>query len=151
MKNIAINGLGRIGRMVLRHYLIDAPDTVQIVAANDLTPIDELAYLIRYDSVHRRATFPIKTGSDYIANTCPFCALAFYPYLRRYSFKVKDISTIINESMGGREYEDKLEKYWRCKSVDEIIEKSRENFEANGYKEEEMRHILPLLFGFAGP
>ncbi len=66
MKNIAINGLGRIGRMALRHYLIDAPDTVQIVAANDLTPIDELAYLIRYDSVHRRATFPIKTGSDYI-------------------------------------------------------------------------------------
>jgi glyceraldehyde-3-phosphate dehydrogenase type I len=66
MKNIAINGLGRIGRMVLRHYLIDAPDTVQIVAANDLTPIDELAYLIRYDSVHRRATFPIKTGSDYM-------------------------------------------------------------------------------------
>ena len=66
MKNIAINGLGRIGRMVLRHYLIDAPDTVQIVAANDLTPIDELAYLIRYDSVHRGATFPIKIGSDYM-------------------------------------------------------------------------------------
>ncbi len=93
----------------------------------------------------------IKIGADYIANTCPFCALAFYPYLRRYSFKVKDISSIINESMGGKEYEDKLEKYWRCKSVDELIEKSRDNFEANGYKEEEMRHVLPLLFGFAGP
>jgi glyceraldehyde-3-phosphate dehydrogenase type I len=66
MKNVAINGLGRIGRMVLRHYLVDPPDNVHIVAANDLTPIDELAYLIRYDSVHRRATFPIKTGSDYM-------------------------------------------------------------------------------------
>jgi glyceraldehyde-3-phosphate dehydrogenase type I len=66
MKNIAINGLGRIGRMVLRHYLAHAPNQVHIVAANDLTPIDELAYLIRYDSVHRRATFPIKTGSDYM-------------------------------------------------------------------------------------
>lgn len=92
----------------------------------------------------------IKIGADYIANTCPFCALAFYPYLRQYSFKVKDISSIINEAMGGREYEDKLVKYWRCESVDEIIEKSRENFEANGYTEEEMRHILPLLFGFPG-
>jgi Fe-S oxidoreductase len=89
----------------------------------------------------------IKIGADYIANTCPFCAMAFYPYLRQYSFKVKDISSIINESMGGREYEDKLEKYWRCKSIDELIEKSRDNFEANGYKEEEMRHVLPLLFG----
>jgi glyceraldehyde-3-phosphate dehydrogenase type I len=66
MKNIAINGLGRIGRMVLRHYLDNAPDAVQIVAANDLTPLDELAYLIRYDSVHGRAAFSIKTGSDYI-------------------------------------------------------------------------------------
>jgi glyceraldehyde-3-phosphate dehydrogenase type I len=66
MKNVAINGLGRIGRMVLRHYLIDPPGNVQIVAANDLTPIDELAYLVRYDSVHGRAAFPIKTGSDYM-------------------------------------------------------------------------------------
>lgn len=89
-----------------------------------------------------------KTGADYIANTCPFCALAFYPYLRQHAFKVKDIATLINESMGGREYEDKLDKYWKCKSVDEIIEKSRENFEANGYREEEMRQILPLLFAF---
>jgi Fe-S oxidoreductase len=89
----------------------------------------------------------IKIGADYIANTCPFCALAFYPYLRRYAFKMKDISSIINEAMGGKEYEDKLEKYWRCKSLDEIIEKSREYFEANGYKEEEMRQVLPILFG----
>ncbi len=66
MKKIAINGLGRIGRMVLRNYLINPPDNVKIVAANDLTPIDELAYLIHYDSVHGRATFPIETGSDYI-------------------------------------------------------------------------------------
>ena len=93
----------------------------------------------------------IKTGTDYIANTCSFCALAFYPYIRQYSFEVKGIATLVNQSAGGREYEDKLAKYWRCKSVEEIIEKSRENFEANGYTEEEMRHILPLLFAFPGP
>jgi glyceraldehyde-3-phosphate dehydrogenase type I len=66
MKKIAINGLGRIGRMVLRNYLINPLENVKIVAANDLTPIDELAYLIRYDSVHGRATFPIEIGKDYI-------------------------------------------------------------------------------------
>jgi glyceraldehyde 3-phosphate dehydrogenase (phosphorylating) len=66
MKKVAINGLGRIGRMVLRHYFSDPPGNVQIVAANDLTPLDELSYLMRYDSVHGRATFPIKTGSDYM-------------------------------------------------------------------------------------
>jgi glyceraldehyde-3-phosphate dehydrogenase type I len=60
MKNIAINGLGRIGRMVLRHFLADPPSNIRIVAANDLTPLDELAYLIRYDSVHGRTSFPVE-------------------------------------------------------------------------------------------
>lgn len=66
MKKIAINGLGRIGRLVLRHYLSDPPKNLQIVAANDLTPTDELAYLLRYDSVHGRASFPIESGQDYL-------------------------------------------------------------------------------------
>jgi Fe-S oxidoreductase len=95
---------------------------------------------------HNLAEEIIKTGADYTANTCPFCGLAFYPYIRQSLCDVKDIATIINEAMGGREYEDKLKKYWSCKSIDEIIEKSRENFKENGYTEEEMRQILPLIF-----
>ena len=66
MKKIAINGLGRIGRLVLRHYLSSPPKNLQIVAANDLTPTDELAYLLRYDSVHGRASFPIESSQDYL-------------------------------------------------------------------------------------
>ena len=66
MKKIAINGLGRIGRLVLRHYVSDPPKNLQIVATNDLTPTDELAYLLRYDSVHGKASFPIQVGSDYL-------------------------------------------------------------------------------------
>ena len=60
MKRIAINGLGRIGRMVLRHYVDVRPKEVELVAANDLVPTDDLAYLIRYDSVHGRATFQVE-------------------------------------------------------------------------------------------
>ena len=67
MKKVAINGLGRIGRLVLRHYLSDPPQNLQIVAANDLTPTDELAYLLRYDSVHGKASFPIASGQNYLA------------------------------------------------------------------------------------
>lgn len=47
---IGINGFGRIGRMVLRAAL--TRDDVEIVAVNDLLPIDHLAYLLKYDSVH---------------------------------------------------------------------------------------------------
>ncbi len=64
MTRIAINGLGRIGRLVLRHYLETAPEGVEIVAANDLVPTDDLAYLLKYDSVHGRAVFPITATSD---------------------------------------------------------------------------------------
>jgi glyceraldehyde-3-phosphate dehydrogenase type I len=52
MKRIAINGLGRIGRLALRRYITSNEKAVTVVAANDLTPLDELEYLFRYDSAH---------------------------------------------------------------------------------------------------
>ncbi len=66
MKKIAINGLGRIGRLVLRHYMEMMPDSFTIVAANDLVPTEDLAYLIKFDSVHGKAPFQIDYGNDYI-------------------------------------------------------------------------------------
>ena len=47
---IGINGFGRIGRMVLRRALT-LPDT-EIVAVNDRANLGDLAYLLKYDSVH---------------------------------------------------------------------------------------------------
>ena len=67
MKKIAINGLGRIGRLVLRLFVANPPKNVTLVAANSPAPIEELAYLIKYDSVHGRAPFELKAGPDYIA------------------------------------------------------------------------------------
>ena len=67
MKRVAINGLGRIGRMVLRHYMEMRPKDVELVAANDLVPPDDLAYLLKYDSVHGRASFPVSPGGDGIS------------------------------------------------------------------------------------
>lgn len=50
--NIAINGFGRIGRLVCR-LIADRKD-IKIVAINDLVPADNLAYLLKYDSTHGR-------------------------------------------------------------------------------------------------
>ena len=71
MKKVAINGLGRIGRMVLHHFIVCPPDDIEIVAANDLTPLDELAYLLRYDSVHGKFPVPveIETGGIRLGST----------------------------------------------------------------------------------
>ena len=66
MKNIAINGLGRIGRLVLRHYCEHPPKNVQIVAVNDLVPAENLAYLLRFDSVHGRTPYPVTAEGNQI-------------------------------------------------------------------------------------
>lgn len=50
--NVAINGFGRIGRLVFRQ-LIQNPD-FNIIAVNDLVPADNLGYLLKYDSTHGR-------------------------------------------------------------------------------------------------
>jgi glyceraldehyde-3-phosphate dehydrogenase type I len=66
MKKVAINGLGRIGRLVLRNFIEAPPDGIEIVAANDLTPMDDLAYLMKYDSVHGRSSFEVKYGEGFL-------------------------------------------------------------------------------------
>lgn len=52
MKKIAINGFGRIGRLVFR--IIEERDDMEVVAINDLSTPEELAYLLKYDTNHRR-------------------------------------------------------------------------------------------------
>jgi glyceraldehyde 3-phosphate dehydrogenase len=52
MPNVAINGLGRIGRAALK-ILLDS-DGLDLVAVNDIADVDNLAYLLRFDSVYGR-------------------------------------------------------------------------------------------------
>ncbi len=63
MKKVAINGLGRIGKMVLWHYVTNKPKNVEIVIANggSGTP-EDLAYMLKFDSVHGR--FPAEVEYD---------------------------------------------------------------------------------------
>ena len=57
---IGLNGFGRIGRMVLRRALT-LPE-VEVVAVNDLAHVGDLAYLLKYDSVHGH--FPGEVSHD---------------------------------------------------------------------------------------
>lgn len=62
-KRVAINGLGRIGNQVLRHYINNLPKNCEIVAANT-SSVEDAAYLLKYDSVHGRADFDIQTQEN---------------------------------------------------------------------------------------
>lgn len=63
---IAINGFGRVGRLVLRAVLESRRKDVDIVAINDLAPVETNAHLLRFDSVHGRCPGEVKVDGDRI-------------------------------------------------------------------------------------
>ncbi|MBD3345160.1 MAG: type I glyceraldehyde-3-phosphate dehydrogenase [Chitinivibrionales bacterium] len=64
MARLAINGLGRIGRAVLK-IASDMPD-MEVVAVNDLLPAENLAYLLKFDSVYGRFHKPVKAEGEHL-------------------------------------------------------------------------------------
>ena len=62
MVRVAINGFGRIGRLVLRAIVESGRRDIEIVAVNDLGPVETNAHLLRYDSVHGR--FPAQVAVE---------------------------------------------------------------------------------------
>jgi glyceraldehyde 3-phosphate dehydrogenase len=58
---VAINGFGRIGRLVLRAILESRRDDIEVVAINDLGPVETNAHLLRYDSIHGTYVGEVKT------------------------------------------------------------------------------------------
>jgi glyceraldehyde 3-phosphate dehydrogenase len=63
---VAINGFGRIGRLVLRSIAEHGRTDIEVVAINDLGPVETNAHLLRYDSVHGRFPGTVTTGEDWI-------------------------------------------------------------------------------------
>lgn len=61
-KKVAVNGLGRIGSAVLK-IILETPE-LELAAINDLLPVDNLAYLLKYDSVYGRYEKEVKPGKD---------------------------------------------------------------------------------------
>ena len=63
---VAINGFGRIGRLVLRSIVEHGRTDIEVVAINDLGPVETNAHLLRYDSVHGRFPHEVKVDGDTI-------------------------------------------------------------------------------------
>jgi glyceraldehyde 3-phosphate dehydrogenase len=64
---VFINGFGRIGRLAFRAMAENySSSDIEIVAINDLVPPDNLAYLLKYDSVHGRSSLDISSDNDHL-------------------------------------------------------------------------------------
>jgi glyceraldehyde 3-phosphate dehydrogenase len=69
---VAINGFGRIGRNILRAIIESGRNDIEVVALNDLGPVETNAHLLRFDSVHGRFPGEVKVVGDSIdAGTGP--------------------------------------------------------------------------------
>ncbi|MDX9834982.1 MAG: type I glyceraldehyde-3-phosphate dehydrogenase [Desulfobulbus sp.] len=64
MYKVAINGLGRIGRATLK-IILEHPE-LELVGMNDLLPADNLAYLLKYDSVYGRYDTQVQAGDGHL-------------------------------------------------------------------------------------
>jgi glyceraldehyde 3-phosphate dehydrogenase len=64
---VAINGFGRIGRNILRAIVETGRKDIDVVAVNDLGPVETNAHLLRYDSVHGRFPAEVKVKGDTIS------------------------------------------------------------------------------------
>ncbi|NLZ73736.1 MAG: type I glyceraldehyde-3-phosphate dehydrogenase, partial [Bacteroidales bacterium] len=62
MIKVGINGFGRIGRFVFR--AAQTRDDIQIVGINDLLPVDYLAYMLKYDTMHGQFDGTIEVDAD---------------------------------------------------------------------------------------
>jgi len=63
---VAINGFGRIGRNVLRAIFEFGRQDIEVVAINDLGPVETNAHLLRFDSVHGRFPHEVTVDGDFI-------------------------------------------------------------------------------------
>src|SRR6201986_4173535 len=63
---VAINGFGRIGRLVLRAIVESGRRDIEVVAVNDLGPVETNAHLLRYDSVHGRFPASVTVDGEYM-------------------------------------------------------------------------------------
>ena len=63
---VAINGFGRIGRLILRAIIESGRKDIEVVAINDLGPVETNAHLLRHDSVHGRFPHTVTVSGDTI-------------------------------------------------------------------------------------
>jgi len=87
---VAINGFGRIGRLVLRAIVETGRNDIKVVAVNDLGPVETNAHLLRRDSVHGKFPHEVKIDGDTIdCGTGPIKVTA-----------IKDPATLPHKELG---------------------------------------------------
>jgi len=95
--NIAINGFGRIGRSIVRAiYERNESHLFNLVAINDLAPIDGVIHLLKYDSTHGRFKFDVTEEEGSLRIADDLVALSHEKYLANMPWKDLDVDVVLD-------------------------------------------------------
>lgn len=89
---IAINGFGRIGRSLCR-VLVNHPE-IELVAINDLATTENLAHLLKYDTVHRAFPLPIRNEQDQLFIEDKVVQVSHHPRLEQLDWQSLDLDYV---------------------------------------------------------
>ena len=95
---VAINGMGRIGRLLFRR-LVDHP-AIELVAVNDIMPLDNLVYLLKYDSVYGTFSQEMEADEHFITVAGKKIRVLQADHPSKLPWKELDIDVVL-ESTGG--------------------------------------------------
>jgi hypothetical protein len=117
---VAINGFGRIGRNVLRAIVESGRTDIEVVAINDLGPVETNAHLLRYDSIHGRFPATVKVEGDTIivGNGKPIKVTVLYPGY---------ISSEMNERVDPKKAKGMVSTEKGVRSMVDAIEKEKDS------------------------
>ena len=111
MTNVAINGLGRIGRAALK-IIMDTPE-LNLVAVNDLEASDALVYLLKYDTVYGRYDRTVEVHGDQLVINGHSVTVLSEPTPARLPWKSLNVD-IVFECTGALTKRDDLEQHVRA-------------------------------------
>lgn len=111
MTNVAINGLGRIGRAALK-IIMDTPE-LNLVAVNDLAASDALVYLLKYDTVYGRYDRTVEVHGDQLVINGHRVTVLSEPTPARLPWKSLNVD-IVFECTGALTKRDDLEQHVRA-------------------------------------
>ena len=111
MTNVAINGLGRIGRATLK-IVMDTPE-LNLVAVNDLAASDALVYLLKYDTVYGRYDRTVEAHGDQLVINGHHVTVLSERTPARLPWKLLDVA-IVFECTGALTKRDDLEQHVRA-------------------------------------
>ncbi|MBW2709323.1 MAG: (Fe-S)-binding protein [Deltaproteobacteria bacterium] len=83
---------------------------------------------------------------DFMINACMFCHVSLSAFGNRYPFELTVFTSLVNMAQGGKNYEDKLKKYWGYNDLDKILEDAKECIEASNLDLDLLKQLLPVVF-----